>query len=67
MITLTDLNILLGTIAAVLLIFAELFKIRSHGLGIRLSTSRLRLAAYFSAILFLGTLILLMINTIAQA
>jgi hypothetical protein len=63
MITLQALNILLGTISAILLIFAELFKIRSHTLTLRIHKTRLRNIAYLSTLAFIATLLALMVDT----
>lgn len=63
MISLQALNILLGTIAAILLIFSELFKIRSHTLSIRITKTRLRTVSYLSTLAFIVTLLVLMIDT----
>lgn len=63
LISLQALNILFGTIAAILLIFAELFKIRSRTLSLRINPARLRIVAYVSTLAFIVTLLVLMVTT----
>jgi hypothetical protein len=63
LISLQALNVLLGTIAAVLLIFSELFKIRSRTLTLRINPARLRTVSYISTLAFIITLLLLLVDT----
>jgi hypothetical protein len=63
LISLQALNVLFGTIAAVLLIFAELFKIRSHTLSLRINPARLRIVAYVATLAFIVTLLVIMVTT----
>jgi hypothetical protein len=63
LISLQALNVLFGTIAAVLLVFAELFKIRSRTLNLRINPARLRIVAYVSTLAFIITLLVIMVNT----
>jgi hypothetical protein len=63
LISLQALNVLLGTIAAILLIFSELFKIRSRTLALRINPTRLRHVSYIATLAFIVTLLVLIIDT----
>jgi hypothetical protein len=57
LIDLPALNLLFGTLAAILLIFSELFKIRSQTLHLRIDQTRLREISYIATMAFIVTLI----------
>jgi hypothetical protein len=62
LIDLPALNLLFGTIAAILLIFSELFKIRSPTLHLRIDQTRLRELSYIATMAFVVTLIAFLVE-----
>ena len=62
MINLHDINFLVGTISAILLVFSEMLSIRRLTTKIRLSQDRLRKASIISLIVFNFTLMIIIVS-----